>query len=394
MKGPCSPSNSFVSQQQSQQQLRQQQNQPVNKSKLQLLKTKLKRGSSAGARRRPRVSSKATSAKTLVRHQSAGAKLRPRAKNANPTNHRQAGNAPGRGFEGRSERDGSGFNGASNQQQNPQPSSQQNSFSQDQSATGSFRGNGNGNHRQQHSHQIPPPAAAAAGAGFGNKPPPTRAISQPIVSAEECTRRSGCPCAACNGLAPPDAFAGGGGDNRQKCPHCPRKFNAKALAKHVPICIKSGTKRKAFNAGAKRAAAMAAENGLDAGLAKKVERAANKAQRAKMKAQKKAKKPGATKKKKNAKWAAQSNALRAAMRSARGAPVDASAPPAAPDPSLKPCPHCGRTFNETARERHIGHCKNSRSKPKRLRKGGGISAGSRAARMNRKGKRTSAKGKW
>ena len=38
--------------------------------------------------------------------------------------------------------------------------------------------------------------------------------------------------------------------------------------------------------------------------------------------------------------------------------------PSAPDPSLVPCPHCGRRFNETAGERHMQHCKNIKAKVK------------------------------
>lgn len=36
--------------------------------------------------------------------------------------------------------------------------------------------------------------------------------------------------------------------------------------------------------------------------------------------------------------------------------------PSAPDPSLVPCPHCGRRFNQTAGERHMKHCQNIRAK--------------------------------
>jgi rubrerythrin len=39
---------------------------------------------------------------------------------------------------------------------------------------------------------------------------------------------------------------------------------------------------------------------------------------------------------------------------------------------LMPCPHCGRTFNETAAERHIPKCKTTRAKPNRLIRGTGV----------------------
>ena len=41
-----------------------------------------------------------------------------------------------------------------------------------------------------------------------------------------------------------------------------------------------------------------------------------------------------------------------------------------PDPSLVPCPHCGRSFNEKAAERHIPRCKDQKAKPTRLKAGG------------------------
>ena len=36
--------------------------------------------------------------------------------------------------------------------------------------------------------------------------------------------------------------------------------------------------------------------------------------------------------------------------------------PSAPDPSLIPCPNCGRRFNETAAERHIPKCADIKAK--------------------------------
>jgi hypothetical protein len=78
------------------------------------------------------------------------------------------------------------------------------------------------------------------------------------------------------------------------------------------------------------------------------------------------------------KWKQQSDAFREAMRASRdfsraletGAPL----PPAvatAPDPSLIPCPHCGRRFNEKAGARHIPVCNSIQAKPKMLLKGTG-----------------------
>ena len=78
------------------------------------------------------------------------------------------------------------------------------------------------------------------------------------------------------------------------------------------------------------------------------------------------------------KWKADSELFRQMMKNARdtskamaeGKPLP---PPvkSAPDPSLVPCPHCGRNFNEKAAERHIPVCVNIRAKPTSLRRGDG-----------------------
>ena len=46
------------------------------------------------------------------------------------------------------------------------------------------------------------------------------------------------------------------------------------------------------------------------------------------------------------------------------------------DPSFVPCPHCGRTFNEKAAERHIPRCKDIKAKPSFLKRGVGKSSSS------------------
>jgi hypothetical protein len=60
----------------------------------------------------------------------------------------------------------------------------------------------------------------------------------------------------------------------------------------------------------------------------------------------------------------------------------------APDPSLVPCPHCGRTFNQKAAERHIPQCQNIKAKPSALKRGAGGGGG-----VNGTLSATSAKGK-
>ncbi|KAH8046380.1 hypothetical protein JL722_13707 [Aureococcus anophagefferens] len=84
---------------------------------------------------------------------------------------------------------------------------------------------------------------------------------------------------------------------------------------------------------------------------------------------------------KDKKWKAQSNQLREAMQAMRGvaAAEKAGKPPppmvaSTPDPSFVQCPHCSRTFNEKAAERHIPKCQSIKAKPKSLARGGPPSA--------------------
>ncbi|CAE7884371.1 Zc2hc1c, partial [Symbiodinium sp. KB8] len=85
-------------------------------------------------------------------------------------------------------------------------------------------------------------------------------------------------------------------------------------------------------------------------------------------------------------WKAKSEQLRAAMKAnrmmaaakARGQDIATLDLPSVPDvgsQDLVPCPHCGRTFNETAAERHIPRCKTTKARPSRLVKGGGRNMG-------------------
>ena len=85
---------------------------------------------------------------------------------------------------------------------------------------------------------------------------------------------------------------------------------------------------------------------------------------------------------KKEKWRADSEAFREAMKAgkqvqkaiATGGPLP-EFKPSAPDPSMIPCPHCGRTFNAKAGERHIPQCQNIRAKPSSLKKGSGGAGG-------------------
>ena len=173
----------------------------------------------------------------------------------------------------------------------------------------------------------------------------------------ECLRREGCTCPMC---------AGGGESFVQielkKCPHCERSFNPDSFAKHVKSCVKGFQKqRKRFDMASKRVRASAAEN-----------RVSN--PRELIRNVRKGKKSTSqrTLKKKQSKWHAQSSQLREAMRAARSYKAEKKRGVVSP------------SYTPSAFERHVKHCKNAKSKPKRLRKGGGISAGSRQARMGGK----------
>jgi hypothetical protein len=169
------------------------------------------------------------------------------------------------------------------------------------------------------------------------------------------------------------------------CPHCSRKFNEKAHAKHVPNCKKVFiNKRKPMDMTARRLEEAAAQSG-------NAREAIKNAKRAVKAGSKKSRRPGAGRGrpikagKKGGKWKAQSNALREAMKQSRivtkyqkEGRLDELPPmkSTGPDPSFVPCPHCGRTFNEKAAERHIPRCKDIKAKPSFLKRGVGKSSAS------------------
>ena len=156
-----------------------------------------------------------------------------------------------------------------------------------------------------------------------------------------------------------------------QCHDCGRKFNEKALARHKNICKKVFMqKRKKFDAAQAR---LSEFSGNDKNLVKKVKKT-NRRARASSKSSNKA-----------GKWKRQSEQLRQAMmankeyalakKEGRPPPPVSSVPSV--DPDLVPCPHCGRSFNEAAAERHIPRCQNIKAKPKRLMRGSGRNAGLR-----------------
>ena len=190
-----------------------------------------------------------------------------------------------------------------------------------------------------------------------------------------CIRKAGCQCSNCSALASislqqpiqsydnDDGFDDGDDTQLFACGDCGRKFNATALEKHAKVCKKVFiNSRKQFD--------MSKQRIQDDEQLRILQNLKKQKQNQKKDADDKA-----------SKWKSQSQQFREAMKAARevshaistGAPLP---PPtiSAPDPSLIPCPHCGRRFNEKAAERHIPLCTSIRAKPTKLNKGGGISA--------------------
>jgi hypothetical protein len=176
-----------------------------------------------------------------------------------------------------------------------------------------------------------------------------------------------------------------------ECPDCGRKFNSGPYERHVKICKKVFVeKRKVFDS-----KAMRIEDNPE--LVKILKETEKKEKIAKKKGTAAAVGPAAAAAAaKKDKWRADSEAFRDAMKAARamtkaletGGPLPEYVP-SAPDPSLVPCPHCGRSFNQKAAERHIPQCRNIRAKPTTLRKGaggaGGIVGGASAQKVTKGG---------
>jgi hypothetical protein len=184
------------------------------------------------------------------------------------------------------------------------------------------------------------------------------------------------------------------------CPHCSRKFNEKAYAKHVPNCDKTKKKRKPMDMTAARLADAAKMSGDVRGAIRNAKMAVKESkkdigskpwQRQKKNGSRRPTGSGAG----GGKWKQQSNALREAMKQSRivtkyqkEGRLDELPPmqSSQPDPSFTPCPHCGRTFNEKAAERHIPRCADIKAKPKFQKRGVGKSASSTARRPQGRGR--------
>lgn len=172
-----------------------------------------------------------------------------------------------------------------------------------------------------------------------------------------------------------------------ECPDCGRRFNSGPYEKHVKICAKVFLKkRKVFDSQKHRIAdnpelvKILKQKQQVKGVPKKQPSGVGAKPPAAMmnvndtpKASKNVSRHNVEEEHngKSSKWKQQSQAFREAMKAARqvsqaiatGAPLP---PPimSAPDPSLIPCPHCGRRFNEKAGERHILNVKISKHNPR------------------------------
>lgn len=174
-----------------------------------------------------------------------------------------------------------------------------------------------------------------------------------------------------------------------KCEGCGRSFNADAFDKHSRICKKVfQDKRKKFNSAADRLGDLEGAKELIKG-AQKIENEV-KTKVSKADDSDKAPAPAQTGKP-MPKWKKQSLEFRAAMLATKAAQGDeqakvqaealqdelgvAAASASPEDNGMKKCPHCGRTFNAEAAERHIAICQKTFGKPGggRLVRGGGKS---------------------
>lgn len=152
------------------------------------------------------------------------------------------------------------------------------------------------------------------------------------------------------------------------CPVCGRTFRPDIFQKHVNICKKNAKKsaqkkKKQYSSATKRAQAIAELNGISQRKAKNMMRDAKSTASP-------SRRFGAKKK-----WKRESENLRETLRVARQYSTRGGSSVASPamarstyrEPNdYVPCPHCGRTFNQKAAERHIPHCKKA-SLRKRIR---------------------------
>ena len=178
---------------------------------------------------------------------------------------------------------------------------------------------------------------------------------------------------------------------RVECSTCGRKFRPDALEKHARVCLKVfQKKRRKFDSTSARmppeALAVGADGGGGGGGAGRAGRRGAPARGPRSRggppAGSAAGGADAAARAKREAWRQKSSQLREAMKASRMITKAQKEgkdlrdlppmPAAAPDPSLVPCPHCGRTFNAVAAERHIPKCATTKAKPSRLARGGGV----------------------
>jgi hypothetical protein len=182
-----------------------------------------------------------------------------------------------------------------------------------------------------------------------------------------------------------DAAASSPSSDLHQCPTCSRTFNSKALEKHLRICQKVfQSKRPKFNAKGARTSGLEKVDDYSAGSSVQSSKSGMD-------------RPIVSKHAAKPKWKQKSEQFRAAMMATRGEDVPGSGGyggggGAPVDDGLIPCPHCGRTFNETAAERHIARCKDIKARPKTLKAGAGRTAGAYSSR--RSASRTSSYGRF
>ena len=161
----------------------------------------------------------------------------------------------------------------------------------------------------------------------------------------------------------------------KQCDTCGRKFNQRALTIHQKSCVKVfASKRQAFDVAKQRA------EGTDLARFKRMGGGGGGSMdddglfgyksKAKTSTVSQTKRSVASSGKAPPKWKKESERFRAGLRAVRtGEAVDPEY-----DEDLVPCPHCSRSFNEHAAERHIPQCTNIKAKPSRLVRGGGRGA--------------------
>jgi hypothetical protein len=167
------------------------------------------------------------------------------------------------------------------------------------------------------------------------------------------------------------------------CSICGRRFREEVLSRHAQSCSRNQKKRKPLDMRAKRMDAEARDLALNAKMESRKSTAAKGGSGGGGGGGSAGASGGAGKD-----WKRESEALRDAIRNARevttaikeGGPLPAYQP-SGPDPSLIPCPHCGRRFNKKAADRHIPQCKNIIARPSRLSAGSGRGIGTPTSKV-------------